>query len=38
LEHFEADLNQDDPVHRRAAQLASLCQQSFREYAALRER
>ncbi|MFD3521748.1 hypothetical protein [Streptomyces sp. NPDC058653] len=35
LELFEADLNSDDPVHRQAAQLANLCVQTFREYAAL---
>ncbi|MEV7690668.1 hypothetical protein [Streptomyces bungoensis] len=35
LARFEADLNADDPVRRRAAQLANLCVQVFGEYAAL---
>lgn len=35
LRHFEADLNDNDPVHRQAAQLANLCIQAFSEYAAL---
>ncbi|MET9774785.1 hypothetical protein ABZ023_11055 [Streptomyces sp. NPDC006367] len=32
---FEADLDADDPARRRAAQLANLCMQVFREYARL---
>ncbi|WP_228181973.1 hypothetical protein [Streptomyces anulatus] len=35
LRHFEADLNDNDPVHRQAAQLANLCIQAFSEYASL---
>ncbi|MEV6474568.1 hypothetical protein [Streptomyces sp. NPDC051657] len=35
LRHFEADLNDGDPVHRQAAQLANLCIQAVSEYASL---
>ncbi|MFF3355424.1 hypothetical protein ACFYWN_22925 [Streptomyces sp. NPDC002917] len=35
LRLFEADLNENDPVHRQAAQLANLCLQAFGEYAHL---
>ncbi|MFD7057791.1 hypothetical protein [Streptomyces sp. NPDC059906] len=35
LELCEADLDADDPDRRRAAQLANLCVQVFREYATL---
>lgn len=35
LEIFEADLNPDDPVHRRAGQLANLAVRVVGEYAEL---